>query len=507
MVPSAMMVPAQIQLSQSTDILILPALGGGEEGNGRAGGGEGSGPTLSTGLRARSQRGFSYPGPQPMISNPPDSIPGIQTILQPSTKNLPTLKRLVELPNIVQPPPPAAEAAKEPVLVVKSGEIAIRQPVTESVDAPKVMIPVAHDQNLLGVVHSNPQLPHRAVPDAVDASDIAATATTNNAGVLVLNAVPPPPEVKGTIPRAEARSLFAVAPATVTVIADPSAGTQKGGTASMTAGTGGRNDLPSGDALAEAAAGGNALNPSTASGTGSGGRYGEGKGIGLNSTVDAMGSGRGSASGKGVGLGTSVANGSGAGVGSAAGTGGFRGITIQGGRYGNSGNMLTSPEPRRQTSYNMTIVSTAGSGGGLADFGVFHNEKVYTVYLDMRSDADDHSTPSWTLQYAVLQPAAVPGDAPARISGTPTPPYAVLKQIPQFAPEVLQRVARPFFVASAILDVAGKLEDLSIKQSPAAQLTDTLVEALKTWVFEPAKIDGQPVALKILLGIRLPKRH
>jgi hypothetical protein len=30
-----------------------------------------------------------------------------------------------------------------------------------------------------------------------------------------------------------------------------------------------------------------------------------------------------------------------------------------------------------------------------------------------------------------------------------------------------------------------------------------MMEALRHWVFQPAQIDGKPVALKILLGIRL----
>jgi len=58
-------------------------------------------------------------------------------------------------------------------------------------------------------------------------------------------------------------------------------------------------------------------------------------------------------------------------------------------------------------------------------------------------------------------------------------------------------------VASAILDTTGKLEDVSVKQSSENPLVNPLVEALRNWVFEPAKIDGRPVALKVLLGIRL----
>jgi hypothetical protein len=162
---------------------------------------------------------------------------------------------------------------------------------------------------------------------------------------------------------------------------------------------------------------------------------------------------------------------------------------LQGGRYGNTGNMQAKVEPRRQISYAMNIVSTASSGGGLPELGVFQNEKVYTVYLDMRAN-DEDPTPSWTLQYAVVQPP-------------PTPPYAMLKVVPEFTPELVRKCARRLIVASATMDVSGKLDQVSVRQSPESQLVGPLVEALKHWVFEPAQIDGRPVALKILLGIRL----
>jgi hypothetical protein len=308
------------------------------------------------------------------------------------------------------------------------------------------------------------------------------------------------------IPRAEARSLFAVAPADVTVIADPAAGAKGGEASSSASGSGTRADIARGDALAEIATGGGRTNgASGGSGSGSGGRYGSGHGSGLNASSNGGGTGRGTGSESGVGTGSGASRGSGAGAGSAPGTGGFPGITIQGGRYGNgdTGSMLSKTEPRRQTSYNMNIVSTASSGGGLPDLGVFQNEKVYTVYLDMRAN-DEDPAPSWTLQYSVLQPAARdPGASESRIQGTPTPPYAMLKEVPEFTPDVVQKCAHRVIVASAILDVSGKLDQVSVKQSPESQVVGPLVEALKHWIFEPAQIDGRPVALKILLGIRL----
>jgi len=500
---SPVFVQPKPETNQAENILILPQLGGGEEGSGLEGGGPGNASSPSSGMRAQSRRGFAYPGPQPMVSNPPKATLGIQTILQPSLENLPQLRRLLELPNIVQPAPTATPA--QPVaIVVKAGQVAIRAPIEKAVAPPKITIPMTGADKLNGLIQSNGQLPQRPVPDPVDASELP-HASTNQTMLVVLNAVPPPPDTKGVLPKAEARSVFAVSPAEVTVIADPGAGTKSGASRSLSTGNGDRTEIAHGDALADTASGGHGGDPiSSASGSGTGGRYGDAHGTGVNSVSNGAGTGRGSGSGAGFGVGIVAGGGSGHGAGSAPGAGDFAGITIQGGRYGNSGDMLAKPESPKRSSYNVTIVSTAGSGGGLPDFGVFHNEKVYTVYLDMRSSADDHTTPSWTLQYAVLPPPVGQGNAPPRIQAMPTPPYVMLKEVPQFPTELLHKHTHSLVVASAILNADGKLEDVSIKQSSDDDLVQPLVEALRNWLFEPAKIAGQPVALKVLLGMRLP---
>ena len=55
-----------------------------------------------------------------------------------------------------------------------------------------------------------------------------------------------------------------------------------------------------------------------------------------------------------------------------------------------------------QTAYNMTVVATASSGGGLEDYGVFSNEHVFTVYVPVKR-APDAEDPTWTLQYALAK--------------------------------------------------------------------------------------------------------
>jgi hypothetical protein len=489
-------------------VLYLPVLGGGSEGGGHVGGGSSNTAKASSGLRSRSRRGFAYPGPQPMASSPPRATLGIQTILQPALVSPPLLKRDLPLPNIVRPAAPPVTAAAQDAIVVKGGKLTLPPNPDPPVAAPKITLPAAQSSAITDLVMVKPTLPEKPTPaNAPLPSDVSVMPDVrrHQEGLLVLNAIPPPPGLHPNLPRAEARGLFAVAPAEATVIADPAAGAKAGEASSPAAGTGTRADIAKGDALAEPATGGNESGRvAGGSGSGNGGRYGSGHGSGLNPAGTGVNTGRGTGSEPGIGEGSGGSRGSGAGAGSAPGTGGFPGIGIQGGRYGNdtASGLHPSVAPRQQTSYNLTIVSTASSGGGLPDLGVFHNEKVYTVYLDMKAD-DEDPAPAWTLQYAILQPSLNPAETSTKIQGTPTPPYAMLKEIPEFAPDVLRKYAHKLIIACAVMTAAGNLEQITVQQNPDTQLALPLVEALSHWMFHPAQIEGKPIPLKILLGIRL----
>ena len=508
-VHAAEVVPPDLQSAKSEGPLFLPTIGGGNEGDGERGGAAGSTAEESTGLRARGHKGFAYPGPQPLVSAPPMAKLGIQTILQPMLKNPPILQKTFALPNLAIAPTPAPPEPPKPVMKVQSGRIAVRS-VEKIVRAPKLSLPVADSSampDLTTDAGPMPQAPPpKPIPQPVRPADVPMN-SRGQQGLLVLNAIPPPPDVIAKVPLGEARSLFAVAPGESTVIADPSAGSKGGGANVKSTGNGTPSDNANGDAIADVPSGGGSGMGSNGSGVGSGAKYGNGTGTGLNSGVEGTGSGRGSAAGTGTGSGGGNALGSGKGAGSAAGAGGFPGISIRGGNYGNgSSGIHPKLAPRNQTSYGMTITSTASSGGGLPDFGVFQNQKVYTVYLDMRV-SDDDKAPSWTLQYAPLQPAPDPASGVSTpIHGVPTSPYATLKQVPELTPELAAACAGKMIVISGILTADGKLEQLSVKKTPDPQVNSVVTDALGNWTFQPSLIDGKPVALKILMGVRLIAR-
>jgi hypothetical protein len=119
------------------------------------------------------------------------------------------------------------------------------------------------------------------------------------------------------------------------------------------------------------------------------------------------------------------------------------------------------------------------------------------VDLDMRKNTLDR-IPSWTLQDAPLRTAE---EASSRKLETVTPPYLMVKEIPKLPVELARKYQRRMIIVYAIMDTQGRLDHILIMQSPAAQLTDLLLEALNKWVFRPAELNGQPVSIKLLLGV------
>jgi TonB family protein len=183
----------------------------------------------------------------------------------------------------------------------------------------------------------------------------------------------------------------------------------------------------------------------------------------------------------------------------------FSGITVLGGRVepslprtGTTGvtpGIITFSQPGTPppaaTPYNLTITATAASGGGLPDFGVFANEQVYTVYIDMRPTPVSPSR-SWALQYSV---------GPAKGQTGLVPPFPVVKELPQFPADLMQKFPQRQVVVFGTIDTNGKLQQLSVKQSPDPLLNAPVLAALAKWTFRPAQVEGQPVPAKFLLGV------
>lgn len=407
----------------------------------------------------------------------------------------PTPLSIAKLPPPPQPPPAAAQDAAEPLEPAESADIKAEQKPDKPGDAtatePVVPAPDSREPT------TDPKAPLASLPlqgkDRID--------------LLVLSAEPKWPEKPVEIPKAEARGRFAVSP-------EPNTAGSAEGSLSVSAN-------PSADA---ASAGGTGASGSGVAGEASGAGSGEGSG-----------SGAGAGTGQGPFVGISIVGGIGgsepSGPGSGADPGPIGGITVMGGigasgaapepgppplpgitvvggigeteSTANAVPLIRNPRPI-PTNYGVSVLSTEDSGGGLPYFGVFSNEQIHTVYLDMReTEADAESV--WTFEFAEPRDTSAPIEASGFIEIQPafSKPLPIVKEKPVLPPEVVRRHLGELVVMYAVISTEGKMEQLSIQQSPDPLLDQPVLEALGKWVFQPGAMNGRPVAVKVLLGIPL----
>jgi hypothetical protein len=179
----------------------------------------------------------------------------------------------------------------------------------------------------------------------------------------------------------------------------------------------------------------------------------------------------------------------------------FAGITILGGVDGPGVPRPAKAEPL-QTSYGITILASGGSGGGLKDFGVFGNEQVQTVYLDMRRTISDRPL-SWTVEYSVGQKDITPVNGILNISIRQEVilPFPIDKEMPAWPEDLSRKYSGRMIIAFALITDQGAIEKPVIKDSPDPLLNPAVISAIEKWTFRPARRDGEVVPAKILLGI------
>ncbi len=364
-----------IDLTEPQEVMWLPELGGGDPGMAAPGGGSGDGPKRPPAASDPGNKGFSYPGPQAIVSDVANATNEIQTVLQPALVNPPVLKPPIALPNIVlmadtlppaqidppvpEPPKPPQEILNAPAAVpaeAKTVETALPvSRLTPPMDAPKVVPVDAWPETIV----PEPEIPPKmlppmgpptpkvlpvpketavvkpppkpaAPPKEITAKGAALTQTpskskpvplptrgTDPINLLSLTPMPAARAGQLEIPSGEARGSFAISPNPNLDASETRPGSKTG------VETGRPSALPSGNAAAGnvalgAAAGaggrGDAAKDKVTAAGGAGGNAGRGTGSG-------SGNGPGVGAGTGAGTGANSARGTGAGSGTGPGTG------------------------------------------------------------------------------------------------------------------------------------------------------------------------------------------
>jgi TonB family protein len=387
---------------------------------------------------------------QTIVSNPPEATNRVQTILQPDFADRPPLNEFVPLPDMLKLAPISSASTNRtrpsdasPPRSLESDLRAIETaPVLAAAIAPALPAPTSQSP----------------APSGTKDSQLAPETIRQDRGgddprdVLALSVVAAPPSDVVPIPMGESRGEFVILAAPNPTAADRESGeatSHKAGVANKTSAA----PRPENDA--------SRAEPTFSS-------QPKGAAPGANSPRAANP---------------------------------FAGITIQGGEWNHdlravdSAARDTRADESEITSYPLSIASTGNSGGGLKDFGVFYNQMVYTNYFTIERTKAPFAPP-FVLQFALVE-------ASSGSSGSITPPRPAIEVLPHWPEEIVTPYTGEMVVVYAEITLEGKLRDARVLESPSVSLNRALLDALVQWTFHPAAVNGQPAAVKALLGVPL----
>lgn len=476
------------------------------------------------------------------LTKPPAAPPG-RLALQPARRP-PTPK-----PPATKPPPPQLPEPAEPEDRPPDPPETAPAQAPEQAQQDQARVEQRQAEPAPAAEETDQPLPEAQQAESIENPELEPPAPLHLRGkdaenLLVLTPNPVRPAGPLQVPQAEARGRFAISPTpgggpeeaapgsapVENANAEAGLGREASGSPSavvtLSWGGGGESDDSGGGGGAETGSG-SGNSPGTGSGTGAGPGSGTASGSGRGAGTGA-GSGRGAGSGPGEGTfeGITVVGGvegsseSGPGAGAGTGISVLGGIGDGGPGSGGSGSgrgsgvtvvggisrppseappdepVERSPYPVA-TDYDISVISTESSGGGLPYYGVFSNRQIHTVYLDMRESAYE-SAYMWTMEFAEPQTGA------GRQSFVKPRPETKVR--PKLPPDLLSAHDGKLIVVYAVVNVDGGLEQLRVLESPDPSLNPPVLEALGKWTLEPGRLNGSPVEVEALLGIplRLP---
>jgi TonB family protein len=86
------------------------------------------------------------------------------------------------------------------------------------------------------------------------------------------------------------------------------------------------------------------------------------------------------------------------------------------------------------------------------------------------------------------------------VGGQIEAPKLVSSPSPVYPPNALREQVQGIVVIDALIDETGKLAGMKVVSGPAA-LTQAAMDALRTWKYEPARLNGQPIAAHTQVNI------
>jgi TonB family protein len=138
----------------------------------------------------------------------------------------------------------------------------------------------------------------------------------------------------------------------------------------------------------------------------------------------------------------------------------------------------SSAKPRQ--TLGVTVVATATSGGAFEPYKNLLRGEKYTTYFD-------------TSMGTVVMEFADQGTTSHPFGGTLAAPAAIRTDLAAGLPH-----AR--LVLTCVLDASGNLKNIRVLEAGPAQMTASVIAALRAWKFQPAMRGDNPVEVTAILG-------
>ncbi len=93
------------------------------------------------------------------------------------------------------------------------------------------------------------------------------------------------------------------------------------------------------------------------------------------------------------------------------------------------------------------------------------------------------------------------GGGAYRVGGGVTAPRAIYSPDPEFSEEARKAKYQGTVVLWVVVGVNGRAGEIRVAQSLGMGLDEKAIEAVKTWRFEPARMNGQPVPVQVQVQV------
>ncbi len=116
-------------------------------------------------------------------------------------------------------------------------------------------------------------------------------------------------------------------------------------------------------------------------------------------------------------------------------------------------------------------------------------------------DVSDLDFPEVGDSVVVPQGPAGLGIGPMQISGNVLAPKRIYSPDPHYPEEARHARVQGVVILQTIIDTSGNVTDVKVLKGLPSGLTEAAVEAVSKWRFEPATLEGKPVAVYYLVTV------